>query len=244
MGVLSRKYDIPIYIKGKLGLWNYNIVHELRLHDEPFNKIKSGSKTIEMRLYDEKRQKIKVGDTIRFLKEPELEESFEVKVVDLLRYNKKANCKTVYRISEPKENKTEINKKKYYDYFGINKDNIVFLNYGRPGKTKGIFIYLEAIKKLAQKLDETALEKIKMIEEEFDQFETDQLQIIHEKEKEIIKLEGYYVANRFIDSGNADNFQCFHDFCVVWPFKVADSRNKQQLASLWSNSILLAYSTG
>ena len=59
---------------------------------------------------------------------------------DLLRYNKNAKCKTVYRISEPKENKTKINKKKYYDYFGINKDNVVFLNYGRPGKTKGIFV--------------------------------------------------------------------------------------------------------
>ena len=42
-------------------------MHEMRLHNSPFNLIKSGSKTIEMRLNDEKRQLIKVGDTIKFI---------------------------------------------------------------------------------------------------------------------------------------------------------------------------------
>lgn len=36
-------------------------MHEMRLHNEPFELIRNGSKTIEMRLYDEKRQLIKVG---------------------------------------------------------------------------------------------------------------------------------------------------------------------------------------
>ena len=40
--------------------------HELKLHASPFEKIKSGMKTIELRLYDEKRQKIKAGDDIIF----------------------------------------------------------------------------------------------------------------------------------------------------------------------------------
>ena len=40
--------------------------HEMRLHDAPFKKIQSGTKTIEMRLYDEKRQVIQVGDEIEF----------------------------------------------------------------------------------------------------------------------------------------------------------------------------------
>lgn len=44
-------------------------------------------KKIEIRLYDEKRQSIKLGDTIKFLKEPELSESFNAKVTGLLRYN-------------------------------------------------------------------------------------------------------------------------------------------------------------
>jgi len=48
--------------------------------------MKSGTKRIELRLYDEKRSKIKIGDTITFLKEPDLKESFEAKVIELLRY--------------------------------------------------------------------------------------------------------------------------------------------------------------
>lgn len=39
----------------------------MRLEPAPFQKIKSGTKTIELRLYDEKRQKIQVGDTIYFV---------------------------------------------------------------------------------------------------------------------------------------------------------------------------------
>ena len=41
--------------------------HIMKLHSQPFAKIKAGSKTIELRLYDEKRQRISVGDTIRFV---------------------------------------------------------------------------------------------------------------------------------------------------------------------------------
>ena len=41
-------------------------VHTMKLHAAPFEKIKSGSKTIELRLYDEKRQMINPGDTIVF----------------------------------------------------------------------------------------------------------------------------------------------------------------------------------
>jgi ASC-1-like (ASCH) protein len=63
------------------------MTHELKLQPEYYNFILNGTKRIEIRLFDEKRRKIKIGDTIKFFKEPELEESFEVKVVGLLRYN-------------------------------------------------------------------------------------------------------------------------------------------------------------
>lgn len=42
------------------------MTHELRLHNEPFELIKSGTKIIEMRLYDEKRKLIKENDIIEF----------------------------------------------------------------------------------------------------------------------------------------------------------------------------------
>ena len=41
-------------------------MHNMKLHAAPFEKIKSGEKTIELRLYDEKRQKIQEGDIIIF----------------------------------------------------------------------------------------------------------------------------------------------------------------------------------
>ena len=41
-------------------------VHNMKLHSAPFEKIKSGEKTIELRLFDEKRQQIKAGDRIVF----------------------------------------------------------------------------------------------------------------------------------------------------------------------------------
>ena len=61
--------------------------YEMKLQPKYYNYILNGTKRIEIRLYDEKRRQIKLGDTIKFLKEPELNESFKVKVVGLLRYN-------------------------------------------------------------------------------------------------------------------------------------------------------------
>ena len=60
---------------------------ELKLQQKYYDFIKNGTKRIEIRLFDEKRQKIKIGDTIKFLKEDNQDESFEVKVIGLLRYN-------------------------------------------------------------------------------------------------------------------------------------------------------------
>ena len=42
------------------------MTHEMKINEKPFEKIKSGEKTIELRLYDNKRRKIKVGDSICF----------------------------------------------------------------------------------------------------------------------------------------------------------------------------------
>lgn len=61
--------------------------HEMKLQPEYYNFILNGTKRIEIRLYDEKRQQINIGDIIKFLKEPELNESFNAKVIGLLRYN-------------------------------------------------------------------------------------------------------------------------------------------------------------
>lgn len=41
--------------------------HEFRLHQEPYDAIASGKKTIEARLFDEKRQAITLGDELVFI---------------------------------------------------------------------------------------------------------------------------------------------------------------------------------
>ncbi len=61
--------------------------YEMKLQPEYYNFILNGTKRIEIRLNDKKRQQIKIGDTIKFLKEPELKEFFEAKVIALLKYN-------------------------------------------------------------------------------------------------------------------------------------------------------------
>ena len=58
----------------------------MRLHDEPFNLIKNGEKTVEMRLYDEKRKKIKVGDTVTFTNRL-TNEQLKVEITDVCVYN-------------------------------------------------------------------------------------------------------------------------------------------------------------
>lgn len=63
------------------------MIHEMKLQPEYFNFILNGTKRIEIRLNDETRQNIKLGDKIKFLKEPDLNESFEAQVIGLLRYN-------------------------------------------------------------------------------------------------------------------------------------------------------------
>lgn len=61
--------------------------HVMKLQPKYYNYILNGTKRIELRLNDTKRKKIKLGDTITFCKEPDLNESFEVKVTGLLNYH-------------------------------------------------------------------------------------------------------------------------------------------------------------
>lgn len=59
--------------------------HEMKLNNEPFNKIKSGTKTVELRLNDEKRQKLNANDNIEFTNIKTLEK-ITVKIKALHKY--------------------------------------------------------------------------------------------------------------------------------------------------------------
>jgi len=60
--------------------------HEMRLNDDPFVKIKNGSKTVELRLNDEKRQLLNVNDLIEFINRVSLE-SLIVRIDGLYKYD-------------------------------------------------------------------------------------------------------------------------------------------------------------
>ena len=59
------------------------MIHQMKLNDDPFERIKNGTKTIEFRLYDEKRRKVKIGDKIEFSQLPDSQEKILVDVLDL-----------------------------------------------------------------------------------------------------------------------------------------------------------------
>ena len=63
------------------------MIHEMKLQPTYFDFIKNGTKRIELRLFDDKRKAILLGETIKFLKEPERKECIEVTVTGLLRYD-------------------------------------------------------------------------------------------------------------------------------------------------------------
>lgn len=60
-------------------------MHEMKLEDYFFERMKLGYKTIEIRLNDEKRQKLEIGDQIRFTN-IDTNEHMVVDIIDLYHY--------------------------------------------------------------------------------------------------------------------------------------------------------------
>lgn len=69
------------------------MIHNMNLNNEPFELIKSGSKTIELRLNDEKRRLLNVGDEILFNNRSNNEKLLTT-IVDLHRYD---SFKSLYK---------------------------------------------------------------------------------------------------------------------------------------------------
>jgi len=63
------------------------MLHQMKLNENPFERIKNGTKNIEFRLYDDKRKKVNIGDKIEFSKLPDMKEKLVVEVLDLYRAN-------------------------------------------------------------------------------------------------------------------------------------------------------------
>ncbi|MCI9279231.1 MAG: NUDIX domain-containing protein [Bacilli bacterium] len=70
--------------------------HIMKLYESNFNDLKSGNKKREYRLNDEKRKLIRVGDTIKFLKLPNLDEEFVVDVKNIETFDNWFDCYSKY----------------------------------------------------------------------------------------------------------------------------------------------------
>jgi ASC-1-like (ASCH) protein/adenylate kinase family enzyme len=57
--------------------------HRMHLDDAPFEKMRSGEKTVEVRVYDEKRMRVRVGDTIVFSRRSDDAQKVSAEVVGL-----------------------------------------------------------------------------------------------------------------------------------------------------------------
>lgn len=62
------------------------MVHVMKLKNEPFQKIKSGQKTVELRLFDNKRRQLDIGDDIIFTNLSNADERLAVRIKALYRY--------------------------------------------------------------------------------------------------------------------------------------------------------------
>ena len=69
--------------------------------------------------------------------------------------------KKIYCIVDRKDDMIEEDREKLVKFFSIDKSDKIFLSYGRPGKTKGLFVYLDAIIKTLKSLPEHKTEHIK-----------------------------------------------------------------------------------
>lgn len=81
--------------------------YSMKLLEEPFYKIKNGTKTVEFRLYDEKRKQLKIGDTIEFSLLPDLKEKILTEIVDLYHAN---TFKDLFTMLEIKDIERKVNR--------------------------------------------------------------------------------------------------------------------------------------
>ena len=132
---------------------------------------------------------------------------------DLRKTNKKANVQRIFWISEFEISKFKKDEKKYYKYFDLGEKDKVFLNYGRPGKTKGIFIYLEAIKKVVNELDKNKLKNIKFCFIMASDPLSERNKFIKEVEKN--ELDKYVVVRESVSREDLDNYRSCADYIVV-----------------------------
>ena len=97
--------------------------HKMNLNNNPFNRIKDGTKTIELRLNDEKRQLLKEKDLIEFTNRETLEK-IVVEIEKLYKYSSFCELyKHFYKISMVYEQDDIADPKDMEQYYSKEEQN-------------------------------------------------------------------------------------------------------------------------
>ena len=132
---------------------------------------------------------------------------------DLDKCNSGAVSKNIYWISDNINKEIKSDRKKFNEFFGVKNDDIVFLNYGRPGKTKGIFIYLNAIIETLSTLSEKDLSNVKFCFIMASEPHAERKKFINiVKEK---NLDKYVIVRDSVERSDLENYRICADYIVV-----------------------------
>ena len=104
------------------------MIHEMKLQAIYFNKMKNSQKIYEIRLNDEKRRLIDIGDVIIFKKEPDLTETLQTIVKDLVyfkSFREMVDTLPLEKIGFENMSKNEV-ESIYYSFYSIENE----LKYG------------------------------------------------------------------------------------------------------------------
>lgn len=137
----------------------------------------------------------------------------EATLNDLKKYKKQANVRKIFWISEFNTSNFTIDRNKFNNYFGVTSKDKVFLNYGRPGKTKGIFIYLNAIKKVVDDLGKNKLTNIKFCFIMANDPMTEKNKFIEAIKK--YGLEDFVIYRDSVSREDLNNYRMCADYIVV-----------------------------
>ncbi len=132
---------------------------------------------------------------------------------DLEKCNKKANIRNIYWIVDETKKEIQTNKTKFNQYFGVTDEDRVFLNYGRPGKTKGVFVYLNAIENVVQRLNKQELEHIKFCFIMAKDPESERAKFVKQVKEH--QLEKYVIVKESVDRSDLENYIMCANYVVV-----------------------------
>lgn len=132
---------------------------------------------------------------------------------DLMKCNRKAKVKNIYWISENSKRNIVTNVDDFKKFFNLNDNDKVFLNYGRPGKTKGLFVYLDAIKMVVNELDSEKLKNIKFCFIMASDPKVERKKFLNKVKK--YGLSQYVIVKESVSRDDLNNYRQCADYVVV-----------------------------